>query len=78
MPSKPAGCIPDCVREFLTARGGRSLIVKGASGTGKTTLSLQCIEDVGQLNTSFYITTRVSAEALYSQFSWLRDKEWNK
>jgi KaiC/GvpD/RAD55 family RecA-like ATPase len=70
--------IPSCVGEFLRSSGGRSLIVKGASGTGKTTFSLQCIECVGQMNTSFYITTRVSDEALYSQFGWLRDKEWKE
>lgn len=70
--------IPPCISEFLTALGGRSLIVKGASGTGKTTFSLQCIEEVGQISTSFYITTRVSDEALYSQFAWLRDKEWKE
>lgn len=78
MPSIDDGTIPSCISEFLRAKGGRSLIVKGASGTGKTTFSLQCIEDVGFLNTSFYITTRVSDEALFSQFGWLRDKEWKE
>jgi KaiC/GvpD/RAD55 family RecA-like ATPase len=78
MNKKGLGRIPPCISEFLKAKGGRSLIVKGASGTGKTTFSLQCIESLGALNTSFFITTRVSDEALYSQFEWLRDKEWKE
>jgi len=75
---KVIGRIPPCITEFLRASGGRSLIVKGASGTGKTTFSLQCMESLGHISTSFYITTRVSDEALYSQFQWLRDKEWKE
>jgi KaiC/GvpD/RAD55 family RecA-like ATPase len=78
MNRKALGGIPPCITEFLKARGGRSLIIKGASGTGKTTLSLQCMESMGTINNSFYITTRVSDEALYSQFEWLRDKEWKE
>jgi KaiC/GvpD/RAD55 family RecA-like ATPase len=72
------GRIPPCISEFLRAKGGRSLIVKGASGTGKTTFSLQCIENMNLMNSSFFITTRVSDEALYSQFEWLREKEWKE
>jgi KaiC/GvpD/RAD55 family RecA-like ATPase len=52
--------------------------VKGASGTGKTTFVLQLIEDVLPFDTSIYFSTRVSDEALYSHFKWLKEKEWRE
>jgi KaiC/GvpD/RAD55 family RecA-like ATPase len=66
------------VREFFNEPSARSLLVKGASGTGKTTFVLQLIEDVLPFDTSIYFSTRVSDEALYSHFKWLKDKEWRE
>ena len=69
--------IPSIIKQFFSAKGGRSLLVKGNSGTGKTTFSLMCMEDMANINNSFYFTTRVSDEALYSHFEWLKKKEWH-
>lgn len=67
--------IPPEVVAFLSGKGGRSLIVKGGAGTGKTTFGLELLEKVGRTGQSFYLSTRVSDEALYRQFPWLRSSE---
>ena len=67
--------IPNELIEFITREGGSSLIIKGTAGTGKTTLALQLIEDIGKPGKSFYLSTRVSDESLYRQFPWLEEEE---
>ncbi len=70
--------IPQPIRDFFHEPSARSLLVKGASGTGKTTFVLQLFEDVLPFDTSIYFSTRVSDEALYSHFKWLKEKEWRE
>ncbi len=67
--------IPKEIIEFLEKKGGSSIFLKGSAGTGKTTLALQLIEEMGDPNKSFYLSTRVSDESLYQQFPWLEEKE---
>ncbi len=67
--------LPMEIKEFFDKPGGRSLLVKGAAGTGKTTLALQLLEELADADTSFYLSTRVSDASLYVQFPWLQDKE---
>ncbi len=69
------GGVPPEVVMFLSGKGGRSLIIKGGAGTGKTTFGLELLERVGQPNRSFYLSTRVGDEALYRQFPWLKTAE---
>jgi KaiC/GvpD/RAD55 family RecA-like ATPase len=69
------GRVPPEVVSFLTGKGGRSLIIKGGAGTGKTTFGLELLERIGQPNRSFYLSTRVGDETLYRQFPWLRTTE---
>jgi KaiC/GvpD/RAD55 family RecA-like ATPase len=66
---------PNEIVSFFNQRSGRSLLIKGSPGTGKTTFALQLLEELADPDKSFYLTTRVSDEALYSQFPWLREKE---
>lgn len=70
------GYIPREILEFFNTPKGRSLLVKGLSGTGKTMFSLELIEEISEIENTFYISTRVGDEALYSQFKWLKEKEW--
>ena len=67
--------IPGEVKDFFTKEGGRSLLVEGEAGTGKTTFALQVLEELGKPQTSFDLSTRVSDEALYTQFPWFREKD---
>ena len=69
------GGVPPEVVLFLSGKGGRSLIVKGGAGTGKTTFGLELLERIGQPTRSYYLSTRVGDEALYRQFPWLRTTE---
>ena len=66
---------PSEIISFFNRPSGRSLMIKGSPGTGKTTLALQLLEELTDPDKSFYLTTRVSDEALYSQFPWLEAKE---
>ncbi len=65
---------PKEIIKFLSSPGGHSLIVRGMAGTGKTTLALQMIEELAQLQQSYYMSTRVSDQSLFNQFPWLMDK----
>jgi len=67
--------IPTEIKEFLEKEGGSSMFLEGSSGTGKTTLGLQIIEEMAEEDKSFYLSTRVSDEAIYNQFPWLEEKE---
>jgi KaiC/GvpD/RAD55 family RecA-like ATPase len=67
--------VPVEVFTFLSGKGGRSLIVKGGAGTGKTTFGLELLERVGKPDQSYYLSTRVGDEALYRQFPWLKATE---
>ncbi len=69
------GGVPPEVLAFLSGRGGRSLIIKGGAGTGKTTFGLELLERIGNPATSYYLSTRVGDEALYRQFPWLKQTE---
>ncbi len=64
--------IPMEIRSFFGQQGGRSLMVMGCAGTGKTTFVLQLLEELADPNRSFYLSTRVSDNALYQQFPWLK------
>lgn len=52
-------------------------MIKGEAGTGKTTLALQLIEEIFTEQIDYYLSTRVSDEALFRQFPWLREKARN-
>jgi len=67
--------IPQEIAEFLNGKGGRSLLVKGSAGTGKTTMALEILNSLAKPEESFYLSTRVSDETLYQHFPWLKDKE---
>ena len=69
------GGVPPEVITFLSGKGGRSLIIKGGAGTGKTTFGLELLERVGQPNRSYYLSTRIGDEALFRQFPWLKASE---
>ena len=65
---------PKEIIQFLSSPGGHSLIIRGMAGTGKTTLALQMIEELAQVQQSYYMSTRVSDHSLFNQFPWLMDK----
>jgi KaiC/GvpD/RAD55 family RecA-like ATPase len=77
MPSKKesgSATFPKDIVKFLSSPGGHSLILRGMAGTGKTTLALQLIEELAQVQQSYYMSTRVSDQSLFNQFPWLLEK----
>ncbi|MBD6955141.1 MAG: hypothetical protein F9Y92_00625 [Thermoplasmatales archaeon] len=63
--------------QFLLAKNGNSLLVKGPPGGGKTTISLQILETLQGKSNIIYLSTRVGDASLYQQFPWLKDMEKN-
>lgn len=65
-----SNAIPLEISEALNVKFGFALLIKGAAGTGKTTLALELLKIA---KNPFYISTRVSPEFLYAQFPWIQD-----
>jgi KaiC/GvpD/RAD55 family RecA-like ATPase len=70
--------LPEELRRFFLATGGHSLILRGNAGVGKTTFALQAIEEIDEIDNSFYFSTRVSDALLLTQFPWLANKVYGE
>jgi KaiC/GvpD/RAD55 family RecA-like ATPase len=75
---KSTRVLPEELREFFLATGGHSLILRGNAGVGKTTFALQAIEEIDEIDNSFYFSTRVSDALLLTQFPWLANKVYGE
>jgi KaiC/GvpD/RAD55 family RecA-like ATPase len=64
------GKIPDELMQFVK-KDTFSLIVKGAAGTGKTTLSLTILRALDIKDNFFYICTRISPKQLFMSYPWI-------
>src|SRR6476659_5207275 len=62
--------IPPELMQFVK-RDTYSLLVKGNSGTGKTTLSLTILRALEIRSNFFYISTRLSPRQLFVNYPWL-------
>src|SRR5918996_1727390 len=62
--------IPDELMQFVK-KDTFSLIIKGAAGTGKTTLSLTILRALEIKDNFFYICTRVSPKQLLTLYPWI-------
>ena len=50
-----------------------SLLLKGSAGTGKTTLALTILHELGISKNCLYISTRISPEQLFKYYPWLEE-----
>ena len=66
------GKIPKELFDFFTHMSGRSLIIRGPAGTGKTTLALETLDKMRREMNTYYLTARVTDTALYDHFPWLK------
>lgn len=64
--------LPTEIRRFFRSRVGQSLLIRGAPGTGKTTLALSLL--AGLKAPGFYVSTRVSHAELVEHYPWLKDQ----
>lgn len=66
--------IPEDLVRFLRSEGGRSLIIRGGPGTGKTTFALELAESLRERFNTHYISSRIGDLSLYEHFPWLKDQ----
>lgn len=59
------------MNEFFSQSRGRSLVIKGKPGAGKTTFALEFLESVRERTPVSYLSTRSSDVSLYETFKWL-------
>lgn len=59
--------------QFFDQSFGRSLVIKGKPGAGKTTFGLEYMESVMKKTPVCYLSARFSDEALQVTYPWLRD-----
>ncbi|MCP8307734.1 MAG: AAA family ATPase [archaeon] len=63
--------IPDELSHFLKI--GRTLLIKGDAGTGKTTLALEILQFFEPVD-CIYFSTKTPPNILYEYYPWLKDK----
>ena len=59
--------------QFFDQNFGRSLVIKGKPGAGKTTFALEYMESVMKKTPVCYLSARFSDESLQQTYPWLRD-----
>lgn len=64
--------IPQEILMFLDRKVGRSLLIKGRAGSGKTILSLSLIKACQK--DGVYLSTRVRPEDIYRDCPWIKDQ----
>ncbi len=70
--------IPHELHDFFNTAKGQTLLIKGASGTGKTTFALELICEFAKLNQmSVYIFTRLEEEQIFNNFPLISEL-WKK
>lgn len=57
---------------FFTQKFGKSLVIKGKPGAGKTTFALGYLEGVLESNPVCYLSSRFSDDSLFESFPWLK------
>jgi len=66
------GILPPELEKFLQGHSA-TLLIKGAPGTGKTTLALEILKIMSEKGESTYFSTRLSLEKIKNQFPWIKE-----
>lgn len=64
--------VPSELYQFFSGVG-KTLLVKGNPGVGKTIFSLTLLKEIGERENGIYVSTRVDVEGLYNQFPWIKE-----
>ena len=68
--------IPPEIIDFINGNWGKSLLIKGSPGSGKTTLALEIMSYAMRKNGAIYFSTRQGDQSLYHQFPWLKFEDY--
>jgi len=64
--------IPDEIRTFFLDEKGKTLLIKGTPGSGKTVFALSLLNTLK--GNGVYVSARVDPDTLYGHHPWLKDK----
>ena len=64
--------LPGELRRFFE-RGPFSLMIKGAAGTGKSTLALAIMHELGVRENFLYVSTRERPERFFKDYDWVKE-----
>lgn len=64
--------IPDEIRSFFMDESGKTLLIKGTPGSGKTIFTLTLLNTLK--GNGVYVSTGVDPDTLYLHHSWIKDK----
>ena len=65
--------IPEEILKFFSLKENQTLLVKGGSGTGKTTLALKILKTLAIPGCAIYYTTKINPEKIYSRYPWIKN-----
>ncbi|HDM36466.1 MAG TPA: hypothetical protein ENG09_04350 [Candidatus Syntrophoarchaeum butanivorans] len=63
--------VPHEIIEFFKGEMGKTMLVKGEPGTGKTIFALTLLKELYGSNNGIYLSTRVDSAKLYADFPWI-------
>ncbi|SFM88581.1 gas vesicle protein GvpD P-loop domain-containing protein [Methanolobus profundi] len=63
--------IPGEVKEFFSSQFGKSLLVKGKPGTGKTTFVFGILDEICSEGNCVYISPRIDKSSGYGKYPWI-------
>ncbi len=63
--------IPGEIKQFFSSQFGKSLVVKGKPGTGKTTFVFAILQELCPTGNCIYISPRIDKSSSYGKFPWI-------
>ncbi|WP_406659850.1 gas vesicle protein GvpD P-loop domain-containing protein [Methanolobus sp. ZRKC3] len=63
--------IPDEIKQFFSSQFGKSLLVKGDPGTGKTTFIFEALRELCPKGNCVYVSPRIDKSSSYGNFPWI-------
>ena len=63
--------LPGEIKQFFSSRFGKSLLIKGRPGTGKTTFVFEILYELCPGGNCLYISPRIDQSSSYGKFPWV-------
>lgn len=65
--------MPEEILKFFSKEENQILLIKGASGVGKTTFALKCLKLFALPKCGIYYTAKANPKKTYSRYPWIKD-----